>query len=52
MKLNVCFYKTFIECKYDAKALNLSMRLSQKHEVVANAWIMHKVVAKAYVLKM
>ena len=42
MKLHVCFYKTLIECKYDAKAL--------KHEVVEKAWIMHKVVAKAYML--
>ena len=50
MKLHVCFYKTLIECKYDAKALNLIMRLSRKHEVVAKAWIMHKVVAKAYML--
>ena len=50
MKLHVCFYQTLIECKYDAKALNLSIRLSRKHEVVAKAWIMHKVIAKAYML--
>ena len=29
--------KTWIECEYNAKALNLSMRLSRKHEVVAKA---------------
>ena len=59
MKLYVCFYccmqsvvvaKTWIECEYNAKALNLSMRLSWKHEVIAKAWTKHKVVAKAYML--
>ena len=40
----------WIDCEYNAKALNLSMRMSRKHEVVAKAWIKHKVVAKAYML--
>ena len=31
MKLHVCFYKTLIECKYDAKALKFV------YEVVAKA---------------
>ena len=49
---SVVVAKTWIDCEYNAKALNLSMRLSQKHEVVAKAWIKHKVVAKAYMLSM
>ena len=34
---SVVVAKTWIECEYNAKALNLSMRLSRKHEVVAKA---------------
>ena len=34
---SVVVAKTWIECEYDAKALNLSMRLSRKHEVVTKA---------------
>ena len=42
--------KNWIECEYNTEALNLGTRLSRKHEVVAKAWIKHKVVTKAYVL--
>ena len=38
---SVVVAKTWIECEYNAKALNLSMMLSRKHEVVAKAWIKH-----------
>ena len=34
---SVVVAKTWIECEYNAKALNLSMRFSRKHEVVAEA---------------
>ena len=34
---SVVVAKTWIECEYNPKALNLSMRLSRKHEVVAKA---------------
>ena len=34
---SVVVVKTWIECEYNAKALNLSMRLSRKHEVDAEA---------------
>ena len=47
---SVVVAKIWIECEYNAKALNLSMILSRKHEVVAKAWIKHKEVAKAYML--
>ena len=47
---SVVVAKTWIECEYNAKALNLSVRLSRMNEVVAKAWIKNKVVAKAYML--
>ena len=34
---SVVVAKTWNECEYNAKALNLSMRLSRKHEVVVKA---------------
>ena len=37
---SVVVAKTWIECEYNAKALNLSMRLSRKHKVVAKAYML------------
>ena len=34
---SVVVAKSWIVCEYNTKALNLSMRLSRKHEVVAKA---------------
>ena len=34
---SVVVAKTYIECEYNAKALNVSKRLSRKYEFVAKA---------------